>query len=73
MTMGRLEGTVAVKTGASAGIGAGTAGLFAKEGAAVALTAYSADRLKELGGKIAMAGGWALAVPGDGGLDGINR
>jgi NAD(P)-dependent dehydrogenase (short-subunit alcohol dehydrogenase family) len=63
--MERLKGKVAIVTGASSGIGEGTAELFAKEGATVVLTARRVDRLNALAEKINKAGSQALVVPGD--------
>jgi NADP-dependent 3-hydroxy acid dehydrogenase YdfG len=61
----RLDGTVALVTGASSGIGAATAEQLAAEGAAVALAARRADRLTDLAGRITAAGGRALPIEAD--------
>ena len=60
--VGALEGRVAAVTGASSGIGAATALALAAEGAAVALGARRADRIRELAEQIEGDGGRALAV-----------
>ena len=57
-----MTGKVALITGASRGIGAETARLFAKQGAQVALLARSGDSIADLAGEIGDA---ALAVPCD--------
>ena len=55
-----LDGTVALVTGASSGIGAATARFLANAGAAVTLAARRVDRLTELSDEITKAGGRAL-------------
>src|ERR687890_1096866 len=62
---GRLDGTVALVTGASSGIGAATATALAAEGAAVALAARRTDRMEELAAGIRERGGTALVLEAD--------
>ncbi|WP_420031847.1 SDR family NAD(P)-dependent oxidoreductase [Streptomyces sp. cg28] len=60
-----LNGKVVMITGASSGIGAAAAELFAAEGAAVVLMARRKDRLADLAARIRADGGRALDVTGD--------
>jgi NADP-dependent 3-hydroxy acid dehydrogenase YdfG len=62
---GRLDGTVALITGASSGIGEASALALVAEGAAVALAARRTDRLEALEGKIAASGGTAFSITAD--------
>jgi NADP-dependent 3-hydroxy acid dehydrogenase YdfG len=60
-----LDGTVALVTGASSGIGAATAATLVAEGAAVALAARRRDRLESLAAGLRQQGGTVLVLESD--------
>ena len=67
--MGLLEGRVALITGASRGIGRAMSERFAREGAAVVCAARSADQVKETAAGISAAGGKAIGIVCDAGVE----
>jgi NADP-dependent 3-hydroxy acid dehydrogenase YdfG len=60
-----LDGTVALVTGASSGIGAAAGAALAAQGASVALAARRKDRLEALAADIRGQGGTALVIEAD--------
>jgi NAD(P)-dependent dehydrogenase (short-subunit alcohol dehydrogenase family) len=63
--MGRLSGRTALVVGASRGIGAEIARAYAREGAAVAVSARSADALEDLATELGDAGGVVKPITAD--------
>ena len=61
----KLEGKVAIITGASAGFGMATARMFAEEGCNLVITARREERLKALAEECKELGGDAVYVAGD--------
>ncbi|HXD64761.1 MAG TPA: SDR family NAD(P)-dependent oxidoreductase [Solirubrobacteraceae bacterium] len=61
----KLNGTVALVTGASSGIGEATALALAEQGAAVAMAARRKDRIDALAARITDGGGTAVAIEAD--------
>ncbi len=60
-----LDGTVALVTGASSGIGAAAATSLVAEGAAVAVAARRKDRLESLAAELRQRGGTVLVLESD--------
>lgn len=63
--MGKLDGRIALITGAGSGIGRASAMLFAAEGAKVAVVDVREDRANETAGEIKRRGGDAIALVAD--------
>ena len=63
--MGKLDGKVAITTGATSGMGRATAKLFAAEGAKVVVTGRNEERAKEVVDDIKAAGNEAIYVIAD--------
>jgi 7-alpha-hydroxysteroid dehydrogenase len=61
----RLDGKVAIVTGAGRGIGASIARTFADAGANIVLTARTKDQLDEVAADVRAAGREALVIPAD--------
>lgn len=64
-TIGKLDGKIAIITGAGGGIGAASARLFADEGAVVALVDLRLAAVEAVAAQVKEAGGEALAIEAD--------
>jgi NAD(P)-dependent dehydrogenase (short-subunit alcohol dehydrogenase family) len=67
--MGRLDGKVAIVTGAASGIGRASAILFAREGARLVIADQNADGVNETARIITKSGGTAQALSADAGRE----
>jgi len=67
--MGRLDGKVAIVTGAGSGIGRATSMLFAREGARLVIADQNADGVNETASMITKNGGAAHALTADAGRE----
>lgn len=65
MARKKLQGQVAIITGASRGLGAGVAERFVRAGASVVLTARTPDALERQAEHLRQLGGQVLAIPAD--------
>jgi NAD(P)-dependent dehydrogenase (short-subunit alcohol dehydrogenase family) len=65
MTMGRVDGKVAIVTGGAGGIGAATARALAREGASVAVVDIDGARAAEVAEDIQRSGGAAISLRAD--------
>ena len=63
--MKKLDGKIAIVTGASRGIGRGIARVLAEEGASLAITARGGDALAGVAAELTPLGVQAIALPGD--------
>ena len=65
LTMGRLDGKVAIVTGGGGGIGAATARAIVREGGSVAIVDIEGARADEVARGLGATGGDAFSVPAD--------